>query len=180
MVEEDCFEWICGKQNYRSSDAAYCGRLIVTNDLFDEALDWGVKKPERFAFRVTWALEHAFSYSPARLFDYCERITDNYLQANYFGVIRLYSKMMVRLLSAPKTDLSSDCVDRIVDVTFTRLIDSAIPPSVRVWCMDILCRLPHQESWIGEEISEVLKWFRQSHVPSLRSHAKMMCRKVGL
>lgn len=177
QLGERLSEWICVKKFYRS-DAEYCGRLIVADDLFDEVLDWGLKDAERFAFRVTWALDFAFSYDSARLSDFYGQIVDNYLQASYSGVIRLYSKMLVKLLSIQGADLSSDWIDRIAEVTFTRLIDAAVPPSIRVWCMEILYRLPHQESWIDEELYEVLDLYRQSHLPSLRSRAGKLYRRI--
>ena len=170
-------EWICVEKFYRS-DAEYCGQLIVANNLFSEAFDLGKTGPDQLAFRATWALDFAFSYAPERLSDSCGQIVDNYLRASYSGVIRLYSKMLVRVLSVPGADLSSDRIDRIAEVTFTRLIDAAVPPSIRVWCMEILYRLPHQESWIDEELYEVLDWYRQSHLPSLRSRAGKLYRKI--
>lgn len=175
--EKRLSEWICVKKFYRS-DAEYCGRLIVANDLFAEAFDLGKTGPDQLAFRATWALDFAFSYDSARLSDFCGQIVDNSLQASYSGVIRLYSKMLVKLLSIQGADLSSDRIDRIAEVTFTRLIDAAVPPSIRVWCMEILYRLPHQESWIDEELYEVLDLYRQSHLPSLRSRAGKLYRRI--
>lgn len=170
-------EWVCVEKFYRS-DAEYCGRLIVANDLFAEAFDLGKTGPDQLAFRAAWALDFAFSYAPARLSDFCGQIVDNYLRASYSGAVRLYCKMLVRVFSAPGADLSSDWVDRIVEVTFTRLIDAAVPPSIRVWCMEILYKLPYHDSWVDEELYEVLDLCRQSHLPSLRSRAGKLYRRI--
>ena len=152
-------------------DARDCGQMIVADDLFEGALDLSLRGPKRTAFRVAWALDFAFSYDTDRLYRYCTQVADSFIKSTHYGVMRLYGKMFVRLLSDPRVDFPSDQAERVMEAAFIRLIDPDMPPSVRVWCMEILCRLPHRASWV--EVSDRL---RQGPVPSLGNKADKLYR----
>ncbi len=165
-----------GARTFDRLDARDCGQMIVADDLFEGALDLSLRGPKQVAFRAAWALDFAFSYDTDRLYRYCTQVADSFIKSTHHGIMRLYGKMFVRLLSDPRVDFPSDQAERVMEAAFIRLIDPDMPPSVRVWCMEILCKLPHCASWVEEELLEVLDRLRQGPVPSLGNKADKLYR----
>ena len=132
------------------------GRVIVEQERWEEAIALARSKDDRLAFRASWGLGWAYNESPEGVLPYLERFIGAFVDSTSGSVHREYSKILYGLASRG-VKLSETQREKVVARAFDLLINPAVRPAAKVWCMEIVWIFRDSEDWIAEALQETLR-----------------------
>jgi len=148
---------------------AHLGRMIVDGGLWTLAIDLALYDDPRVAFRSAWALEWAYENDRKAFLPHAGQFLGSFVHSASPSVHRHYAKIIYDMLLRDVLTPSPAQAVMIAERSFDLLIDPAVKPAVKVWCMDMLFwlgRMPSAESlglsWIKEQLHETLRLIMQN------------------
>lgn len=152
------------------------GELIVSGNMWALALDLGLHRDPKVAFRSSWALEWAFFNDRGAFSPHMAHFIGNFLKATNGSVHRHYTKMMWDVLHRGMLVPDAAQAEQIAEKTFDLLISPATRTAVKVWCMEILFELAPHLDWVGEQLCETVRQIMENE-PS-RGLANRACKML--
>ncbi len=139
-------------------------------------------KEQKVAFHAAWVLEeicfHDFGYFLTHFNHFVEIIPD----VKNDSVKRHFAKLLAfSLEQAPNEKIISCWIqtnsEPAAQTLFDWLIDPAIKPGVKVWCINALTFLAPQYEWVKEELLPTVESLLPAASPGLRAGIKRFLKK---
>lgn len=136
---------------------------IAASDGFSikELIDLTFHPKEKIAFRAAWILEYVYCSRPAKLVAEASYFLDRFHLQNNPSARRHYGKILALMTKknaaqAVKEVLDKYETERLVETTFSWLIDHQVPVAIKSHCLNILANLNRKHSWIREELLQTM------------------------
>ncbi len=138
------------------------GLLILSEGLWDEALDAARDTNPQIAFRAAWALERAYDAAPAEIERRFVRFAHDFLTNKNGSVLRIYAKMLYDIILRSNIIIQGEMMEAIATRCFDLLIDPRIKVAVKIWCAESLYMLRDQIGWVDEHLEPVIRQLVES------------------
>lgn len=157
---------------------ATIGRIIVSENMWAEAMGLVSDTDAQVAFRAAWALQWAMEHAGRPLTDYSCHIVRTFLSSQNGSVLRIYSKLLLEAMR--KTDFDDITSQCIAEKSFDLLLDAKTKVAVKVWLMEILESLAGKIDYVAENLAECISRLSEAPdcTPAMTSHARNVLLRI--
>lgn len=150
-----------------------------------ELIDICATAEKSVGFHAAWVLDHLFERRPELLTDWIFTIIGKMPGVSNLSVRRHFARIVNLTLGkngSRDVFLSkkhSHDVELLAEVCFGWLLDSKTPVAVKAHCMDILMYFAPTNSWVKEELPNVIRLLMIDATPGVASKSKKVLNQLA-
>lgn len=128
-----------------------------------DIIDLTFHPEEKIAFRAAWILENIYENSPRNFVPFIAYFFSVFPKQNNLSARRHFSKILALItkknaLPEIKQVLESYDTEKLVETTFSWLIDEEVPVAIKSHCLNILANFNTAHPWIKDELSQTMAY----------------------
>ncbi len=163
-----------GKQSVQ----ALARNLIAAEFPVKKVIDLCFHKDQQTAFHAAWVVEQIYCMRIDLFLEQFGYFTEKFPQVTNPSVKRHFSKLIALLLQQTSNKeiiafIEKDS-EKVAETLFEWLIDPAILPGVKVWCIDGLAVLAGRHQWIRDELLPTV----EAQLPEASAGLRVRSRKL--
>lgn len=152
------------KTTLQKSKIAELATISMQNEMaIKDIIDLTFHPEEKISFRAAWILENVYENNPGKFVPFIIYFLDGFSKQNNLSARRHFSKILALLskknaLPEIKEVLMNYDTERIVETTFSWLIDEQVPVAIKSHCLNILANFNVVHSWIKDELLQTMDY----------------------
>jgi len=166
-------------KNFKAMDFSLADLPDITlQDLLQISLAYQ-NKP--VGWRASWVLETIVLKEKSFLEKIVNDLVAHIDRQKDWSSLRSYTKILMEItdIKSINLPLSAQQKEKIIEHTFTWMIDPACALAVRCNCMDILYNLSQKNDWIQQELVQYIHLFLKTPTPAVSSRGKKILHRIG-
>ncbi len=141
--------------------------------LFEELRAIYLSDEDPYNMKAAWALDVYTETHPERMAPYAEEMAAKLPQFKHDGMKRHTLRMLMRL-PLPDRELGT-----LVNICFDWLASPRETAAAKVYAMEILYRVSHQEPDLKKELADTISWRLDEESPGIQNRGKKILKKLS-